>query len=84
MAKQANYVRYTIRVPADLYQRLGEAAGEKSINAEIIARLERTLLQDEPRQSLTFNDLFEEVVTQRRLTEAIYEQVVANPKKEKK
>lgn len=41
MAKQADYVRYTIRVPADLYASLQEGAGEKSVNAEIVARLER-------------------------------------------
>lgn len=40
MAKQADYVRYTIRVPADLYAALQDAARDKSINAEIIARLE--------------------------------------------
>lgn len=40
MAKQADYARYTIRVPDDLYQRLKQAAGEKSVNAEIISRLE--------------------------------------------
>ena len=38
MAKQDDYVRYTIRVPSDLYARLQEAAGEKSVNAEIITR----------------------------------------------
>jgi hypothetical protein len=40
MAKQDDYVRYTIRVPATLYARVQEAAGEKSVNAEIIERLE--------------------------------------------
>lgn len=40
MAKQDDYVRYTIRLPAPLYNRVREAAGEKSVNAEIIARLE--------------------------------------------
>lgn len=39
MAKQDDYVRYTIRVPSDLYGKLQEAAGEKSINAEINERL---------------------------------------------
>lgn len=43
MAKQDDYVRYTIRVPAGLYERLQKAAGEKSINAEIVARLEASL-----------------------------------------
>jgi len=40
MAKQDDYVRYTIRVPASLYQRVQAAAGDRSVNAEIIARLE--------------------------------------------
>lgn len=40
MAKQGDYVRYTIRVPADLYERVQKAAGEKSVNAEIVAALE--------------------------------------------
>jgi hypothetical protein len=41
MAKQDEYVRYTIRVPEALYRRLQDAAGHKSVNAEIVARLER-------------------------------------------
>lgn len=40
MAKQDDYVRYTIRIPADLYERVKIAAGEKSVNAEIIDRLD--------------------------------------------
>lgn len=40
MAKQDDYVRYTIRVPANLYAQIQAAAGEKSVNAEIAARLE--------------------------------------------
>jgi len=42
MAKQDDYVRYTIRVPAELYERLQSAAGAKSVNAEIVARLEKS------------------------------------------
>ncbi|WP_404404921.1 hypothetical protein [Pelagibacterium halotolerans] len=42
MAKQDDYVRYTIRVPAGLYARLQDAAGEKSVNAEIVERLDRS------------------------------------------
>lgn len=39
MAKQDDYIRYTIRVPANIYQRVREAADEheRSINAEIIS-----------------------------------------------
>lgn len=40
MAKQDEYARYTIRIPAELYERLKASAGNKSVNAEIIARLE--------------------------------------------
>lgn len=39
MAKQDDYVRYTIRVPVDLYLQIQAAAGDKSVNAEIISRL---------------------------------------------
>lgn len=39
MAKQDDYVRYTIRVPSELYFKIQESAGEKSINAEIVSRL---------------------------------------------
>lgn len=48
MAAQDTHVRYTIRVPAALYERLQASAGEKSVNAEIIARLSRSFdLDDE-------------------------------------
>lgn len=42
MAKQDDFVRYTIRVPEELYKRVAESAegGGRSVNAEIIARLE--------------------------------------------
>jgi hypothetical protein len=39
MAKQDDYIRYTIRVPAPLYESIRVAAGDKSINAEIVERL---------------------------------------------
>lgn len=39
MAKQDDYVRYTIRVPSTVYDAVKEAAGDKSVNAEIIERL---------------------------------------------
>lgn len=42
MAKQDDFTRYTIRVPTELYDRLKHAAGVKSVNAEIIERLELT------------------------------------------
>ncbi len=40
MAKQDDYTRYTIRIPTPLYERVKSAAGEKSVNAEIVATLE--------------------------------------------
>lgn len=42
MAKQDDYIRYTIRVPADLYQRVQDAADRevRSVNAEIVSTLE--------------------------------------------
>lgn len=46
MAKQDDYVRYTVRLPADLYQRIQNAAGDKSVNAEIIHRLELSLTDE--------------------------------------
>lgn len=45
MAKQDDWVRLTVRMPPDLYERLQAivASGPLSMNAEIVARLERTL-----------------------------------------
>lgn len=42
MAKQDDYVRYTVRIPQPLYEQVQEAAGEKSVNAEIVERLMRS------------------------------------------
>lgn len=52
MAKQDDYVRYTIRVPADLYARLQEAAGAKSVNAEIVVRLEQSFQAPSVQQTI--------------------------------
>lgn len=41
MAKQDDYTRYTIRIPSELYDRIKEGAGDKSVNAELIETLER-------------------------------------------
>ena len=41
MAGHDGYTRYTMRIPDDLYERIKEAAGEKSINAEILAVLHK-------------------------------------------
>ena len=42
MAKQDDWVRITLRVPADLHEQLNEAADAGSMNAEIIERLRWT------------------------------------------
>ncbi|ARC36632.1 hypothetical protein A6J80_09755 [Paracoccus yeei] len=39
MAKQDDYTRYTIRIPTPLYNRVKAAAGDGSVNTEIIAIL---------------------------------------------
>ncbi len=39
MTRDDGYTRYTVRIPTPLYERLKEAAGEKSVNAEIVERL---------------------------------------------
>lgn len=41
MAKQDDYTRYTVRIPTPLYERIKDAAGEASVNAEIVATLEK-------------------------------------------
>ncbi|MEH6505019.1 MAG: hypothetical protein V7786_02000 [Sulfitobacter litoralis] len=40
MAGHDGYTRYTTRIPDALYERIKAAAGEKSVNAEIVATLE--------------------------------------------
>lgn len=40
MAGHDGYTRYTVRIPTPLYERVKDAAGEKSVNAEIVATLE--------------------------------------------
>lgn len=54
MARQDDYVRYTIRVPEELYAQIKAAAGEKSVNAEIILRLESAMAVDMPRETLNW------------------------------
>jgi len=46
MAKQDDFVRITLRLPPDLHKQLIEAAGASSLNAEIVARLERSFFAD--------------------------------------
>ena len=40
MAGHDGYTRYTTRIPDALYERIKAAAGEKSVNADIVATLE--------------------------------------------
>ncbi|MBS7741421.1 MULTISPECIES: hypothetical protein [unclassified Chelatococcus] len=47
MAKQDDYIRITLRLPQDVHRRLIEAAGPRSLNAEIVTRLQNTLDLDE-------------------------------------
>ena len=39
MTRDDGYTRYTMRIPTDLYDRIKEAAGEKSVNAEVLGVL---------------------------------------------
>lgn len=41
MSRDDGYTRYTMRIPTDLYDRIKEAAGEKSVNAEVLGILAR-------------------------------------------
>lgn len=41
MTRDDGYTRYTVRIPTPLYERVKYAAGEKSVNAEIVAALEK-------------------------------------------
>jgi hypothetical protein len=48
MAEEDDFVRITLRLPAALHASLNEAAAKKrSMNAEIIARLERSLREQD-------------------------------------
>lgn len=40
MSRNDGYTRYTVRIPTPLYERVKAAAGEASVNAEIVATLE--------------------------------------------
>lgn len=47
MAKQDDWIRITLRLPPELHQRLSDEAGAKSLNAEIVARLEDSFAEVE-------------------------------------
>lgn len=67
MAKQDDYVRYTIRVPARLYAQIEDAAGEKSVNAEINARLQGSF--EENFTDAVLLDRIKELVLAKRITD---------------
>lgn len=66
MDKDDRYTRITLRIPKDLHSRLSDAADEtsKSMNAEIIARLEESFLpakQEHPEVALERHTLIREL-----------------------
>lgn len=69
MAKQDDYIRYTIRVPQETYNLVTSAAEEsgRSINGEIVARLTESF----ERRTLDLSD--EGIVAVLRRTEAVAE-----------
>jgi tetrahydromethanopterin S-methyltransferase subunit G len=50
MRRQDDYSRITLRLPPDLHEKVRVAAGDRSLNAEIIARLERSFDEDDTLQ----------------------------------
>lgn len=54
MTKKDDFVRYTIRVPTELYEKLQKAAGMKSVNAEVVERLEQSFKPH--RRGVDWND----------------------------
>lgn len=51
MAKQDEFVRYTVRLPRELYERIQAAAGNASVNAEVIKRLEAAFAHENETQA---------------------------------
>ena len=54
MARDDGYTRYTVRIPTPLYKRVKEAAGEKSVNAEIVEALEAAYPAPKPEDDVFF------------------------------
>ncbi|WP_434286311.1 hypothetical protein [Celeribacter sp. SCSIO 80788] len=67
MSGHDGYTRYTLRIPDALYERVKSAAGEKSVNAEIVATLEKFYpdidhIDDRPEQDrMKFNYILQEM-----------------------
>lgn len=80
MAKDDGFVRYTVRVPADLYVRLQHAAGMKSVNAEIVERLQRSF-GERPRIDVHDPDfrLYMEAAASYAAREVMQEVMALNP-----
>lgn len=54
MGKQDDWIRKTVRLPVELHEQLSRAAISSSINAEIVARLEQSFLdQPKPRHDIS-------------------------------
>lgn len=58
MTRDDGYTRYTVRIPTPLYERVRRAAGEKSVNAEIVATLEEAY----PPEDTTLDDVIRAVL----------------------
>lgn len=70
MAKQDDWSRITLRLPRDLHEVLVDRAGVKSLNAEIVERLERSLSQPNPeRDNAALRELKEGLDRNERLKE---------------
>lgn len=80
MDKDDRYTRITLRIPKDLHSKLSDAADEtsKSMNAEIIARLEDSVLRDTPVDELVNASKAKELaaLARRDLSEAIRKEVI--------
>lgn len=80
MDKDDRYTRITLRIPKDLHAKLSEAADDtsKSMNAEIIARLEDSVLRDTPADELVSASKAKELAALARqdLSEAIRKEVI--------
>ena len=69
IAKQIDYLKTALRLPRDLHTKIHEAADSsgRTMNAEIVSRLERTFfedfarLDDSPSEAKDIDDLFVEI-----------------------
>lgn len=75
MAKQDDFIRLTLRLPPALHEMLVEAAGPRSLNAEIIDRLESSILDEQLGRTKSLETLLQSVakVAARQAVRAIWE-----------